>query len=153
VGGTAGIESTEERAQRRTADEALADRIETIGVAAFLDEWLALPLFAGLSEEAACRNARLENTAAGLAASLRACGTGTQEPLWPRLAELSMPVLCVAGADDAKFDALADHMAAEIGANASVARVEGAGHTAHLESPDAFQNLLSAWLTRASRST
>jgi 2-succinyl-6-hydroxy-2,4-cyclohexadiene-1-carboxylate synthase len=150
VGGTAGIESTEQRAERRTADEALADRIEAIGVAAFLDEWLALPLFAGLSEEAACRDARLENTASGLAGSLRACGTGTQESLWSRLAELTMPVLGVAGADDARFGALADRLAREIGANAASARVPAAGHTAHLEAPDAFWEVLASWLAAPS---
>lgn len=153
VGGTAGIDSAEERAERRAADDALAARLESIGVEAFLDEWLALPLFAGLSEGAADRDARLQNTTAGLAASLRACGTGTQEPLWGRLAELSMPVLCVAGADDTKFGELADRMAEAIGPNASAARVEGAGHTAHLEAPDAFWAVLAPWFGRSPRST
>src|ERR1019366_8418989 len=47
--------------------------------------------------EAAGRADRLTNTAGGLAASLRLAGTGTMEPLWDRLAGLTMPVLVVAG--------------------------------------------------------
>ena len=50
-----------------------------------------------LDPEQAHRRARLANTAAGLASSLRLAGTGTQEPLWDRLSELTMPVLVVAG--------------------------------------------------------
>ena len=39
-----------ERAERR--DEALADRVEEIGADAFLEEWLAQPMFASLSRDA-----------------------------------------------------------------------------------------------------
>ena len=42
-----GWPTTGERAARRAADEALADRIEAIGVEAFAREWAAQPLFAG----------------------------------------------------------------------------------------------------------
>src|SRR5690606_16752708 len=141
-----GIEDPAERDARRAADERLADRIEELGVAAFLDEWLAQPLFAGLPPEAACREARLENRAADLAASLRHCGTCTPAPPWDRLAGLSMPVLCVAGEDDAKFAAIARRMVEAIGPGATLALVPGAGHTAHLEQPAAFWSILSDWL-------
>lgn len=118
------------------------------GLERFLDEWLALPLFAGLSPEAAGRDARLQNTVLGLRTSLELAGTGTQTPLWDRLAELSMPTLVVAGALDAKFVALAERLADGIGANAELAVVAGAGHTVHLERPEAFLDALEAWLTR-----
>jgi pimeloyl-ACP methyl ester carboxylesterase len=103
-------------------------------------------LFAHLGPEAAARHTRLENTAEGLAASLRLAGTGAQVPLWDRLAELAMPVLLVAGEHDAKFRALAERMAAAIGTNATVALVTGAGHAAHLEQPDAFCWLVEQFL-------
>ena len=148
VSGTAGIEDAAERAARRRSDEQLADHILDVGVPAFLDEWLALPLFAGLTDDRRHRQARLANTAAGLASSLRRAGTGTQLPLWDRLAELEMPVLVVAGADDAKFTALAEQLAADIGPNAEPAIVAGAGHTAHLEQPDRFLAILRDWLAR-----
>jgi len=44
VGASPGIADPAERAARRAADDALAARIETIGVEAFAREWAALPL-------------------------------------------------------------------------------------------------------------
>jgi len=147
ISATAGIEDEDERAVRRASDEALADRIEAIGVEAFLEEWLALPLFAGLRAEAANRQARLENTAPGLASSLRLAGTGVQVPRWDRLQEIDVPVLVVAGALDAKFVAIAERLSSAL-PDAELAIIEGAGHTVHLEQPDAFLDVLLPWLTR-----
>ena len=148
VGATAGLEDPEERAARVADDQARAARIETIGAEAFLDEWLALPLFAGLSSAAAHRSERSANTAGGLASSLRLAGTGTQQPSWDRLHQLEMPVLVVAGADDPKFAAIGRRIATSIGDNANFVSIDGAGHTAHLEQPDRFLAVLRPWLAR-----
>jgi 2-succinyl-6-hydroxy-2,4-cyclohexadiene-1-carboxylate synthase len=145
ISATGGIDDDDERGRRRAADDALADRIEAIGVPAFLDEWLAQPLFAGLDDDAQGREARLENTAAGLASSLRLAGTGTQAPLWDHLGELQIPVLVIAGALDPKFVALAQRLRDAIPA-AELAIVEGAGHTVHLEQPERFLDVLLPWL-------
>jgi len=146
VGASPGIQDPAARAERLAADEALATAVERDGVAAFLDRWLAGPLFATLPPERAGRAARLANTAEGLAGALRLLGTGAQEPLWERLAGLQPPVLLVAGALDAKFTALAAQMAAAIGPRASTALVPGAGHAAHLERPDAAAELIEEFL-------
>lgn len=146
VGATAGLESADERAARRADDEARALRLEEIGVEAFVDEWLALPLFAGLDAASAARPERLRNTVAGLAGSLRRAGTGTQEPSWHRLGDLTVPVLVVAGENDDKFVALGRRLAAAIGPSATFEVVEGAGHTAHLERPQRFLEILRPWL-------
>jgi 2-succinyl-6-hydroxy-2,4-cyclohexadiene-1-carboxylate synthase len=135
IGASPGIAEAGGRAERRAADEALAERIERDGVAAFLDRWLAGPLFATLPEAAAGRAERLANTADGLAWALRALGTGAQEPLWDRLAGLRPPTLLLAGELDRKFTAIARQMAAAIGPTAQVALVPRAGHAAHLERP------------------
>ena len=147
VGATAGLEDAADREARVADDEARARRIEEIGIEAFLDDWMRLPLFAVLPPEAAGRESRLTNTVEGLASSLRLAGTGTQQPTWGRLGELSMPVLVLAGALDLKFVALGERMAAAIGANASFSTVPGAGHTAHLERPAEFLTLLRPWLS------
>jgi 2-succinyl-6-hydroxy-2,4-cyclohexadiene-1-carboxylate synthase len=149
IGASPGLADPSERAGREAADERLADRIETIGVDAFLDEWLAQPLFAGLAPERAHRDERRGNTATALAASLRALGTGAQDPLWDRLCELRMPVLLFAGEHDGKFTAIARRMAARIGPHATVVVVPGAGHTAHLEQPERTAAALLAWLDGA----
>lgn len=148
LGATPGIEDPAERRARRHHDEALARELEQVGVAEFVRRWLAQPLFAGLDERAAGVDARLENTVAGLAASLRLAGTGAQEPLWDRLPELAMPVLAVVGERDDPFRARAEAMTGAVGPNASVAVVPGAGHAAHSEAPKAFLTLVRAFLAR-----
>lgn len=146
VGGTAGIDDPAARAQRRTDDAALAARIRSDGVEAFVDRWLALPIFAGLPPERSFRAARLTNTTEGLASSLETVGAGEQQPSWDALHRLDMPALVVAGALDEKFSSLAQRMVDAIGANATLALIPDAGHTAHLEQPDAFLASLRRWL-------
>lgn len=149
IGATAGIDDDAERAVRRAADERLATRIEAEPLPEFIDAWLADPLFAGLSAETACREARLTNRPDGLAASLRHCGTGTQEPLWDRLGELTMPVLVIAGRDDAKFTALAERLGGAMSAApVRVIAIDGT-HAVHLERPTATATAISAWLADA----
>ena len=147
VGGTPGIEDDGERAARRARDHDLAGRMRSIGVEAFLAEWLDQPLFAGLPGWARFEDERRRNTAEGLASSLELAGTGSQDPLWDRLGELRMPVLALAGADDVRYVEIARGLVARVGPHASIAVVPDAGHAAHLEQPDAFLALLRPWLT------
>jgi 2-succinyl-6-hydroxy-2,4-cyclohexadiene-1-carboxylate synthase len=152
IGATAGIDDPDDRMQRRAADQALADRIERIGVDAFIDEWLANPLFAGLTADTAQRDDRCRNTATGLAHSLRTTGTGTQEPLWDRLGEIAAPTLLIVGERDAKFRALADRMAARLPA-ATMRVIADAGHSVHLERPAATVDAIVEWSTDVEWST
>ncbi len=150
ISGTAGIEDAGERQSRRAADDALADRIEEIGTDAFIDEWLANPMFSGLSPAMAMRDERLRNSPRGLADSLRHAGTGTQEDLWPRLSGLSVPTLVITGAHDAKFTGIGERMHKAI-AGSTHAQVEGAGHTVHLEATAGTARILLDWLLRRQR--
>ena len=146
IGASPGLADPAERAARRASDEQLASELERVGVERFVVRWLAQPLFATLPPERAGRADRLTNTTRGLAASLRLHGTGTQEPLWDRLATLRPPTLLIAGARDAKFAALAERMAAAIGPSATVALIQDAGHAAHLERPEEVAALVRAFL-------
>jgi 2-succinyl-6-hydroxy-2,4-cyclohexadiene-1-carboxylate synthase len=146
VSATAGIDTEAGRQERRAADEALAERIETEGVAPFLEGWLAGPLFAHLSPEQAGLDDRRDNTAEGLASSLRLAGTGQQESLWDRVGGLEMPVLVIAGERDEKFAAIGRRLAVAIGTNAELVVIPGAGHACHLERPDAFCLTLADFL-------
>ncbi len=145
IGATAGIDDPVERAARRTADERLADHIEAVGVPTFVDEWLANPLFAGLTDATAQRTDRLRNSPAGLAASLRATGTGTQTPLWDRLGEIQCPVLVLVGEHDSKFTDLGRRLVDGLPQGELVV-VPGAGHSVHLEQPDATVDAIVTWL-------
>lgn len=145
IGATGGIDDPQERMARVRADEELARSIERDGVDVFLDRWLAQPLFAGLEPDPDDLAARRANTAAGLAASLRLAGTGTQEPLWHRLGRVEVPTLVVAGEHDTKFAALGQRLVGALG-SARSALVPGAGHAAHLERPAATAEVIADWL-------
>jgi 2-succinyl-6-hydroxy-2,4-cyclohexadiene-1-carboxylate synthase len=143
VGASPGIADAAERAARAADDAALAERIEAIGIDAFVREWGTQPLFAGIPRGVAefIDDDRRRNTAPGLAAALRGLGTGVMPPLWDRLGELAMPVDLVVGERDEKFSAIAARMAERL-PDARVHTVAGAGHVAHLEVPDALVELL-----------
>jgi 2-succinyl-6-hydroxy-2,4-cyclohexadiene-1-carboxylate synthase len=150
VGATAGIADADERLARRAADEELAQRLETVGVEAFIDEWLASPLFSGLTPATDLRADRLRNTVDGLASSLRSTGTGTQEPLWERLRTIDVPTLVLAGADDEKFSALGRRLRDTI-PGARFEQIDGAGHSVHLERPVVTADVIADWLTQEPR--
>jgi 2-succinyl-6-hydroxy-2,4-cyclohexadiene-1-carboxylate synthase len=145
LGATRGIQDEAQRLERRQRDEALAERIERIGVEAFLDEWLAQPMFVTLPDDPLERAARSKD-AQGLASSLRLAGTGTQAWLAPELGVIASPTLALAGANDEKFTAEARAIAASVD-QASYALVESAGHAAHVEQPDATARLVNAFLS------
>jgi 2-succinyl-6-hydroxy-2,4-cyclohexadiene-1-carboxylate synthase len=147
IGVTAGIEDEGLREQRRIADEAMADQLESSGdVGAFIDHWLSGPMFNRLSETgAADRSERLRNTAEGLAWSLRLSGTGTQAPSWARLGSLVAPVLALAGTDDFRFAGHAQRLAS-LTHRGLVSLVPGGGHAVHLAQPAPVARLVSHWL-------
>ncbi len=144
IGATAGIDDADERLARRVADERLAGHIEAVGVDTFIDEWLDGALFAGLTAQTAMRDDRCRNTAGALAASLRATGTGTQEPLWERLGEIDVPVLVLAGEHDTKFRAIGERLAGLL-TTSTFEVITGAGHSVHLEQPEATAAAVARW--------
>lgn len=153
IGARAGIADPAQRAARRNDDEALACRIERDGIEAFVDEWMAQPLFAtqqrlGPAVLATARSERLGNSARGLADSLRGMGPAAQPPLFDALPCVTAPVLLVAGALDDRF-VVAAHELARLMPNAEVCELAAAGHAAHLEQPAVFIAIVREFLCRA----
>ena len=146
-----GLADPRERAARRASDEQLANRIEREGIAAFVDYWEQLPLFASqhalpLEQRMALRTQRLANNGRGLANSLRGVGTGAQPALHAWLPQLNVPTLLIAGQLDSKFCASAREMASVL-PRAQLRIVANVGHTVHLESPRAFDALVIDFVT------
>jgi 2-succinyl-6-hydroxy-2,4-cyclohexadiene-1-carboxylate synthase len=147
-----GLADPREREQRRLSDNALAASIKRDGVASFVEHWEKLPLFASQSNlpvelQEVLHRQRLQNRATGLANSLRGVGTGAQPALHAQLPTLDLPVLLIAGELDAKFSAIAHHMAQDL-PHAIVHIVPGAGHTVHFEQPDTFAQLVTWFCSR-----
>ncbi len=127
------------RAERRSADAAWSALLRTEGVLAFAARWDAQPLFAtraALGDALRERLARVRerHDAAALARALDAFSLAAMPDYRGRLAALSIPVVLLAGATDAKFLALAREMAALL-PSVRVDVVEGAGHDLLSERP------------------
>jgi 2-succinyl-6-hydroxy-2,4-cyclohexadiene-1-carboxylate synthase len=155
--GSPGLRRRRNRGERRKQDEALAARIETGGVDAFVESWEALPLFSGLRAlpqevQEALRKRRLAADAEGLALSLRRLGLGSQPSYWASLPGVRVPTLLLSGARDVKFTGLAHRMAAELPVVWGHV-FEGVGHAPHLEVPEAWAAevcgfLAAPWMAR-----
>ena len=146
-----GLATAAERKARRASDHDLAARIESGGIARFVEEWERLPLWdqqrrslpAALWQQQ--RRQRMRNDPLGLANSLRGMGTGAQPSLWNLLPRLSRPALLIVGERDPKFRDINRRMA-ELIPDARLAIVPGAGHNTHLENPPGFARLVTRFL-------
>ncbi|MGA0879820.1 MAG: alpha/beta fold hydrolase [Ilumatobacteraceae bacterium] len=145
ISGTAGITDDGERAARQHADEELARHILDVGTDAFIQEWLAQPLFAHLPKELTDPEDRRRNTPEGLASSLRMCGQGATVPMWDVLASTDTPLLALAGSRDDKYVALARRMAT-VATHGRLHVVDGAGHGVHLEQPGVVAREIAYWI-------
>lgn len=130
-----GIEDEAERAERRTADRALADELERIPFERFIDKWRSQPLFADDPPDVAerARKDQRRNEPHALAKAMRGLGTGEMASLWARLRELAMPVTVIVGERDAKFRALGERMVG-IMPRADLVVIAG-GHGLPVENP------------------
>jgi 2-succinyl-6-hydroxy-2,4-cyclohexadiene-1-carboxylate synthase len=143
------------RAERLALDGALADLLDREGVAAFVARWEENDVLAGLRKlppalAADLRARRLAQSAAGLGWALRQLGQASQPDLWPELRGLRARTLLLHGSRDDKFRAYAERMALRI-PDATLHEVRGAGHTPHLEKPQAFAAALLAFIAPAAR--
>lgn len=145
-----GIADAAARQARRQADEALAVWLEAHGLDAFVERWTSLPLFASQQQlpdavKEELRRQRLRNCLHGLANSLRGMGTGAQDSLWDKLAEVKVPVLLLAGELDDKFRQIGCSMQSLL-PFASLQVLPNAGHTVHLEQPELFVDRIEKFL-------
>ena len=150
IGATPGLAVEKDRYSRREWDGEMAHRVRTLGNVAFLEQWLSLPILSTrerIPEPWKSRDLerRSRSEMEGWAKSLEQAGTGSMEPLWERLSRISVPALLVAGEEDQKYLELADKMAEKMD-DVQLGVIQGAGHAAHLEAPDAFVKTLESFL-------
>jgi 2-succinyl-6-hydroxy-2,4-cyclohexadiene-1-carboxylate synthase len=147
VSSTAGIAEPDARAERVGADEELAESVERDGVDAFLERWLAQPLFATVPPDAAGLAERRGLSARYLAHCLRVLGAGAMDPMWDRLAELEMPIALVTGTTDAKYEKLALTMLERMRGDVVHVRLDG-GHALPLEQPAVLGGFIASFADR-----
>lgn len=142
-----GLEQASDRAARCADDEALALRLETEGLAPFVDDWLRRPLFSTLpaAARARARAVRIGNDPQALAACLRGGGTGSQRSYWEDLGRIQAPTRILTGGRDLKFTALGRRMADAL-PQGTLSTLAGVGHALHAEAPARWMAEVSAWI-------
>jgi 2-succinyl-6-hydroxy-2,4-cyclohexadiene-1-carboxylate synthase len=133
------------RADRAQVDAAWARLLRTEGVAAFDDAWTKQALFATQArvpeaKRAARRERRLRHDPEQLARSLEVMGLAAMPDYWSAVAPHRDRIALIAGADDAKYVAIAEGLP-----SASFETIPDSGHDPTLEQPAA----LAAAIARA----
>jgi 2-succinyl-6-hydroxy-2,4-cyclohexadiene-1-carboxylate synthase len=134
-----GLSQAQARMDRRVVDDVWCELLLSQGVAAFVQTWENLPLFATqgtLAEDVLARQRveRLSHDAGGLVRSLKICGLAEMPSYWDELRGVRVPTTIVVGERDAKFVVIAQQMREKI-SGASLVIVPGAGHNVVLERP------------------
>ena len=137
----------------RERNFAWAARVRGEGVPAFMDWWAGLPLFESqqhlpADQQKRLRVGRLANDAESLALSFERAGAHVMPPKQEtiralcELAAKGIPVSYLAGELDAKYCKVASILRAESQGAISCRVVPAAGHSIHLEQPEAFGAIL-----------
>ena len=157
LGADPGIGNAVARHERRVRDDVLAGELAAAGdeqtFAAWLRRWYALPLFGRLNRHPAFEELlrrRLRQRPEALAAALRGLSVSRQPALWNELQALPIPALFIAGAEDAKYRAVAERIKA-LGPPWQVAVCPGAAHAVHIEQPEAVAGLIRSFARGADR--
>lgn len=166
-----GPQNEEERAARAEKTQAQVARLDASVAAdpaqplkAFVDYWEDLPLFAtqaDLSEETRTRirTERLANDPAALRRNLTEAGQDKMVDVRPGLANLNKPILYLVGERDVAYTKIAQSLMRAWAENhdetrllntgfVQVSVIPQAGHNTHLERPEEFALLVSAFLSR-----
>ena len=148
---TPGILDPKARAARYDADQLRADELIEMGLPSFVDEWLAMALFAPYVSSLTSQELhdtiaqRTSASARGLANSLRGTGTGSMPPVWQSLPALRTPLLAIAGSLDKPYVEIA-HRMAEAAPFASAHVLANTGHVVHQENCDEVVALVASFL-------
>jgi len=149
VSGNPGLEDEVARQNRQRADDQIADQIDTQPRKDFLIRWYTQStVFKSLTEKA--RNDEIDRKAArpgdNWSDILRTFSVANQPNFWPRLCELDIPILAIAGAQDTKYANIITRMGQE--ANIETRIVATSGHIVHREQPQVFLCALNKYLTK-----
>lgn len=144
-----GIAEAEARRERADADDALALRLETEGLARFLEYWYRLPIFGSLQRDPALPRLlqmRLRNDPHALGEILRRLSPGRTPWLWSQLTDITRPpTLFVAGAEDEKYCAIGRRLS-ELNPTIRFEPVSQCGHSVHIQRPAALARIVLEFL-------
>lgn len=137
-----GIRDPAEAAARRASDTVWATQALTLPWQDFIAKWNAQPILGGAMRDSR-EDGKLIQRRREIARSFVDWSVGSQQPLWDRLAEIKIPTLWIAGANDPKFRVIAEEAAA-LTDHFRLAVAPGAGHRVPKESEEWLADQISA---------
>jgi len=142
IGVNPGLVSAEERAARLASDQAWASMVRRSGIAAFATQARVDP-----ARLAARRARRLRLDPEGIARSLETMGLAQMPDYHAAIASNASRLHLIAGADDARFVAIARALVAECPA-LPLDLVADSGHDPILEQPEGLSRAITRAITR-----
>ncbi|MCO5559536.1 hypothetical protein L7F22_013137 [Adiantum nelumboides] len=119
ISGSPGLQKPAEKELRAAQDNGLAVTLQKIGLESFLDSWYRQPMWKSLRNHPqfrALKGSRIQHQDVdSLARVLSSMSVGRQPSLWRDLADPPVPLLLVAGKNDAKFIKIARKMYGDTG--------------------------------------
>ncbi len=146
-----GLANLTAQQERQRQDQAIARKLRqpNLDFAEFVDHWYQQPVFQGMNAQPnfseliaqRCQNQPLE-----LARSLENAGLGSQSYLGNLLAANKISLLLLAGANDRKFVAINQAMAASCPA-AELLILPDCGHNLHWQQPQRWSQVVQDWFS------
>ena len=140
-----GLEQESERIARRGSDAEWATQALAGDWQQFLSRWNAQPLLGAAALRDAQASGTLIMRRREIARSFVDWSLGAQSSLWERLAEISIPVLWIAGENDPRYLALAERAVSML-PNGHLATAPAAGHRVPWEAEEWFAEQVAHFL-------
>ncbi len=148
---SAGLVNPAARQERQRQDQTIARKLRqpNLDFAEFIDHWYQQPVFRGMNAQPNFPELivqRLQNQPLELARSLESAGLGSQLYLGNLLAANQIPVLLLTGANDRKFVAINQAMAASCPAAELLILPDGS-HNIHWQQPQRWSQVVQDWFS------
>lgn len=134
-----GVEDAAQRAARAAEDDARAAAIRRDGLAAFVDAWYGMPMFAALRASPVFDRVRARRASGDgefWARCVAGCSPGRSTPRWDLLPRLAPGSAFAVGTEDDRYASNADR-AERTAPGLRIERIAGAGHALPIEAPAA----------------
>jgi len=137
-----GIDSKNERSERKVVDETRAQQIEN-NFEGFIEKWTKMPLFQHTPDQmkTVYRKEIKKQEPKKISTSLRGFGAGVMPPVCGKLNSLDLPITLIAGELDKKYVGKMSEINRKI-ETSHFEIVKNAGHRVHADQPEELTQIL-----------
>ena len=148
-----GIRDSQERSERESADQVLANAIEANGIQSFIDTWNAKPIIQSQRNSPpsfyhTMQKRKLNLDPKGLRSSLLGFGQGVFPNLWSELSFIKVPSLLITGENDVNYTKLNQSLLPE-NLHFEHTIIPNTGHAPHIESAFITAEVIQSFVERS----